>query len=588
MSFFDDIGKSFQLNIVIVLNGDVYGQYQPDSGLVIEDERLGLIVKSNISGAKVDIRKTNSSTPSLSFELLDKDGFMSSEIMKADGNFLETPVQLYIGEIRGPSNPMDFGDYIKYTDTIVKSINKVANGYVFKCAELVNLLKFPIFQIQSTLATPISDTATTAVLVDAAEFPVSGRFILNDEVIQYNGKTGNILNNLSRGDLNSTANDHDQGDAVFFLERFEENPLTGLLQIMLSDAGDLSNGPYDVLTTGGLGIDQSLVNVANIEAIRDANFQTDNFRFELSNIENAQRFLEEQILDPNNCRFISDNGLINLAVLDQVNIGAVVPEVDETSTLPNERYQLNTQKTVNEIRISYDYSIGLGRYTRTTFFRDNESIARFGVKRLNKEWDFVRADLQGSTIVTNRATRLLSRLSTPRGAISITTHFDKAGLKIGDKILLTNRHLPQQGGGLGISEQLEIISRAVNIGRGQVKFDLEFTSFAGLRLGLIAPSPNPSNIISQTQFEVPDAACYRVGDPLAQNSETGEIRLITDITGNIITINEAFTDLLELSDVLKIPDYNRASSFQHSRYAFISPNPSLTFDDNTQTYSIIF
>jgi hypothetical protein len=596
MSYENEVkNKQFQLNLVIDIGGELFSSYQVDSDIGdllgttsgIPTERIGLIDKVRTSGNKTDIRNVRTSLANLSFSLLDKEERVTAIITADEENLLEKEVKFYVGFITGS---FDFADYQLISKTYVKQVTKSRNFYQFSTRETTSLLRKGIFQIRNQLSVDISDVATSLQLEDATDFPTSGRVKVNDEVMQYSGKSSNTLLNLSRGDLNSTADVHKAGDDCNYMtETGDDNPIDIILKIITSGVGDTSNGPYDVYTTGGMGIDQALVDVARFEEIRGDFFVDDEFRDYLYAIDDGLRYLEEEYLKANNLRFITKNGKISLAILDQVDLTADVPEMNEDSQEEGANWQAKSDKIVNYIIVKYDYNEGLGRYTRTQEFIDTESVEKFTLKPLELKFRAMRADLSGSAIATNRATRLLGRLSTPRAAVKVKTHFDQSTLNIGDKVQFINRFLPQQGGGLGMNEQLEVLSRAINWSTGQVSFDLEFTSYAGLRIGLIAPSPVIDTVNSQTEFVLPldTGSCYRVGDVIWIDGNAGDYKTITAISGDTITIGSPFTITVTNTDVIKIAPYDIASQFQRSRYAFIV-GPTGFFDDNTKGYQILF
>lgn len=68
----------------------------------------------------------------------------------------------------------------------------------------------------STLSAPITANAVAIALVDASSFPTAGRILIGGtEEATYNGKNGNTLLNVDRGE---GATDHNQGSAVKLLE----------------------------------------------------------------------------------------------------------------------------------------------------------------------------------------------------------------------------------------------------------------------------------------------------------------------------------------------------------------------------------
>ena len=164
---------------------------------------------------------------------------------------------------------------------------------------------------------------------------------------------------------------------------------------------------------------------------------------------------------------------------------------------------------------------------------------------------------------------------------------------IADKVDVVHRYLPQEGGGLGFNQQMEILSRAVDFNTGKCNFTLQFTSYNGLRVGLIAPSPFISNIVSQTTFDVPDGTCYDVGytirlfDTLTNDYTADAVATIDSISGNTITVSSAFSTTLLTTHKIKLAGFNEASGLQTARYAYVAPNSGL-FDDGSKAYQILF
>ncbi len=61
---------------------------------------------------------------------------------------------------------------------------------------------------QSTLAATVSGNATSLTVVDSATFPASGAVVIENEIIYYTGKSGNLLTGLTRGASATTATTH--------------------------------------------------------------------------------------------------------------------------------------------------------------------------------------------------------------------------------------------------------------------------------------------------------------------------------------------------------------------------------------------
>ena len=154
---------------------------------------------------------------------------------------------------------------------------------------------------------------------------------------------------------------------------------------------------------------------------------------------------------------------------------------------------------------------------------------------------------------------------------------------MGDKVNFIHRYLPDQGGSLGISDDLEIISRGYDLNTGTINFKFAYTSFSGLRLGLIAPSPLIVSVTDQSIFEIPDGTCYDIDYVIIINGET---RTIIDVTANIITVDLDFTAIMA-GDKVTFEDYNNASEGQHAKYAFVGVTGG-DFADGSGPYLISF
>jgi hypothetical protein len=568
LTFETEVQKpQFQLNLIIEIDGDVYGSYQPDSGLTIDSGKVGLISKVRVNPTNVDIRNVNTTIASLNFDLLDVDGNISAAIMQNDTNYLEKPCVLKVGFITGS---FDFADYQTFSSTRVKKIFKKENRYSFASQENTSLMVKPSFLTASTLSVGVTGATTEIDLVDGTNFPNSGRVNIEGEFITYTGKTDDQLTGITRGDLASDTEDHSTGSAVFLVTEKEDNVIDLLLDIMQNE----------------LGILPAEIDTASFTNIRNTYWPDFDQRFYLFNIQDTLKFFEAEILKSTNTRFIMENGLIGLAILDQPNLDVLPEEMNEDTIIGLPSYVIESTKIINEVVISWNYNDGQGEFSRTSLFEDADSKLLYPDKTpLLYEFKGIRADLDGAALVQQIGARILARLGTPRAAISANTFFSQSVKQIGDDVLFNHRYLPQQGAGLSMADQrLEIMSRALDFDRGIVKFKLEFTSFGGLRLGLIAPSPLIVSVTSQSIFEVPDGACYAVGYCIQID---GEQKTIIDVTGNIITVDSDFVVVLDTSKRVKFCDYEFQSTLQQNKYASVGFTGA-NFGDDKKSYQIVF
>lgn len=590
--------KQFQTNIVLKIGGVYYSNDQVDSdtgnligtGSGVPVEHLGLVTGARINPIEFDIKTVNSTVQTLSFDMLDKDGLISQEMGISPTAFLEETVLCYAGFITGS---FDFADYKLISQTVIKKITKKSNGYTFECTEVVNLLDGVAFDLVGTLNGDINGVATSLTLNDAGDFPSSGMLLIDDEYMVYSGKAGNVLTGLSRANLNSTPDDHeDQSNVYFVYDSGDVNPIDYMLQIMISPGG---GGPYDVLTDG-LGIDESMVDIASFEQIRDLTYPSDEYHFYLSNIGKVSTFLQQQILLPTRTRIFAKNGLISLGILDEVDYEGTTTIVDEDAITSTPQWTINSDKIVNVVVVNFGYSEGEDRFSRQIVVRDEDSITNYGEKpALTYSFKGIKAALNGGSIAQSLATRLLARLATPQAEIAVSTHFDKSDIAIGDNMNLIHRYIPQQGGGLGINAQLEVMSRSVDFSLGKADFKVAYTSYANLRIGLIAPSNQLLSVVSQKIFTIDPAQAvfWKVGfkivlfNVVSNSFMPDAVNEIVDVTGDQITVLNDFTTTLTLNHMIRFADYDQVNDEQRNNYAFVGYNGG-TFGDGSKSYQIVY
>lgn len=590
MGYSEELAKEQkEINIVISIDGEYYARKQVDSGLVIDDNNL-IVDDPQINGVDVDIRRANTPVGSLNFKLKDEQEYITKKIMIDANNFLQKEVIVYIGFITGS---FDFSEYKEVQKAVINAVTKIPNGYSIRAKEVTSLISNPTYNVSDKLDINILPSSLTLDLQDASLFPDSGLIKIGDEFIRYNGKNEDTLENLARGEIGS-AEDHSEGDDVYLVtELIDTNPIDMILQLMLSNNGDGTNGVYDVFSNG-LNIDSSLINVTRFEEVRDTFFDGELFRLYLFNESDTLKFIEKEILQPTNARLFTDNGKISITVLDQIEVGATVREVSEDIIIGTPTWTLSSDKIHNVIKIFYDYAESSGRYLSNLEFKNQDSINTFGEKKpLTFKFKGIKSDIAGGAIVAKRAEQLLTRLGTARGRVSFRALLDAEDINIGEDVLLNHRFLPQQGGGLGINDQIEVISRNINLKEATCVYKLEYTSFTGIRVPFIAPSPLINSVIDQKTFTVLDGSCFTVGmaivlwDDLANDYLPDAVNFIQSIEGNTITMTNDFSTPLTSSVRIRLADFDSNSNEAKSRYAFVGSNTGF-FEDGSKSYQIIF
>jgi len=568
--------KTFRGNLVISIDGTYFSQYQPESGLVVDTDKLGLVDTVKINGVTLDIRKANTPIATIGFRLLDKNAVLSSFIGTSSNSLQNAEVKLYFGFMTGS---FDFNDYVLLGVTRINSVSKKPNYYDFTSKEVTDLVQAPLININDVLDGVITDVQTTIDLIDASNFPNSGSVKIGSEFMQYSGKTLNQLTGVARGDLTSTPSLHDDGDTVSLVTKKEAKSMDIALDVILND----------------LSIDPALVDQDSFTDLRDNDFNgEDDYTLQVYDVSNALKWLEERILEATNTRLFSVNGKITIGLLDQVPKFDNLPEIDESHIEGNPSWKISSDKIVNRIVIKWGWNEGTQKFTKTSTFTDDDSITIFGERKT------LTVKLYGvytQSIVNNRANRLLNRFSTPKAQVKVKTHFNRFFINIADNTRLTHRFLPQEGGTLGFSDTLEVMSKGVaglHVG-ASINFGLEFSSYSGIRIGLIAPSPKLDlTITDQKTFLVPDGSCYGVGyrcilfDNINNVYLGDPINTVAEINGNELTFTDDFVTPLGSNISLYFTDYDNANGDQRAKYAFTAPNTGVFDVDNSKAYQIIF
>lgn len=578
-NFLTELDKNqFAGNVVLKIGSTYFSQHAIDSGLAVDADKIGLILNVSINGVTLDLRDVKSPISTLDFSLLDKEGRISSFIGTSSNSLQTEQVELYFGFRTGS---FDFSDYALLSTTRIKGIRKIQNGYRFSSREATDLLQAPLLNTVLTLDGAINANATTLTVNEAIDdLPSSGRIKIGDEFIQYAAKDNVLreLQSLSRGDLSSTADAHSDNEDIYIVTQKQAHAMDIVLDVILND----------------LGVDPALVDQTSFTTLRDNDFSgEDNFNLYIYNVEDGLKWLEDNIFIATNTRLITVNGVITIALLDQIPVNDNVEEIDERHIEGNVSWNINSDKIVNVVRIKWNYSEGLQRFGSTSEFKDNESISIYGERKpLVLEYKGVF----NSSIVVDRATRLLARLSTPLAEIGVNTFFSRFKINAGDNTLLTYRYIPSQGGTLGFSDILEVLSRSVTglTENARMSFTLVFSSYTGVRIGLIQPSDRCNlTVVDQRTVEVPDGTCYKVGyfiklwDNVNGGYFSDPTNKIVEINGNFLTFRDDFITPLGANTSLYFAPYDQASGDQKARYAYIAPDTNIFVSDNSKAYEIL-
>lgn len=582
--------KNYQGNVVIQFLGEFFTIRTPDSGLTVKQQFSGLVSSLVINPTTVDLRRVTTTIASYSFKLLDKNLALSQIVKGTAEDLIGEDVEIYLGRT---GVTMDFADYYKMPTVRVKGVSRNDNAYTFSVTEESDRINKPIYTAKTRLLGDVlSATTVLTCKDDISTFPSSGFLRVGEEFVSYTSKNNATKQffNVIRGELNTTPTAKQDNTDVLQFERLVKNPIEGLLHILISGGG---GGPYDTLQSG-LGIDQNLIDVAGIEALRDEFFDGRIFDFKLYGISNALRFIESEILLPCNVRFTySRESKLTLAILNKAKFVDASDVIDEDTTTQFPAWKVDENQITNQYEIAWDYDHETGEFLSRQLFTDPASIALYNEKTpLRYEFKAIRNLFGGQEFIEELAQDLLDRLSTPKPEITVRTHIDKSLLNIGDKSRLESSNLPNADGQLNFATELEVVQRAINYQTGDVSMRLAFTSFSDIRSCYIAPSDTIQSVLDQKNviLGAGRGALWSVGYKVRLWDNVGNAYLsdpvneIEAISGDQITFVNSFTTTLLTTHRLKFPDYDDAATTQ-KRYCFIGINFS-DFADGGKQYRI--
>jgi hypothetical protein len=594
MSTYEEVVKTtkkFQTNVVILIDGNYFAIRQPDSGLSISTPYDKLVLSLLLNPTQMDLQKVTTTISSFSFKLLDKDGVISALVGGDASNLIGQETRIFLGR---SNEDMAFADYYELPRTYIKKLDHSDNAYNFSSTEQTERMAKPIYDFVSALgANLLVGTTIWTMRDDISTFPASGFLKVDDEFVSYSGVdlVNNRFTGVIRGELNSIVAEHDINTDVMFVETVTANPIDIILQLLTSGGG---GGAYDVLEDG-LGISNTLIDITGIEALRDELFETHEYTLSLYNIPSALKFIEDQLLMPNNLRFTTEGEKVTLAVLDKARFVEEDDIIDHDTITKFPKWSIDGAKVVNVIEVNWDYSEGINQYQERTTYEDAASITAYERQTpLVFNFKGLKSALDGQALADDFGSKLLARLSLPTPLVEVNTHLDKSLQTIGDKAYLVSNKIPAADGTLEFASNLEIVSRAINLTNGDVQFKLAFTSFTNIRSGFIAPSDLISVVNSQSSVDVGAGrgAYYRVGWVMRLFLESGRtyesdpVNTILSITGDTIVFEDAWATTLTTGHRLRFADYDSAAESQ-KRYCFIS-NLGNNFDDGKQTYKVTY
>ena len=375
------------------------------------------------------------------------------------------------------------------------------------------------------------------------------------------------------------------------------NPIDILLKCITS-TGAGTNGDYDVYSEdNGIGLDDSFVDVAGIEAVRDDWFPGDShyMRFSISKRIKAKDFFETEIFKVLNVYPIID-GLGRFSIKPFKPPIAALDEVqsftaDNTIGLP--KLDFNLGALVNEIQIEYDWNTTTDEFDSEIFYIDSTSVNNRGpgkkpitIKSKGLYTSHSPASIAGraTSVLTVRKNRIFGRFASPPMSVKLNTFFNRWITEVGDVVPFTHAKVPDiDAGTRGLTaERMEVIKKNVNWKNGSVSFDLLNTGFAKGTYQVISPTMTISESVyyGATYFDVSvvDATKYvNFTNPVVQICDAGMRQqwsnvIITDVnttTGRITTDTTFGAETIALNWIVTFADYDDATTEQQL-YGYIA------------------
>lgn len=580
---------NFTGNVVVKFGGHYFSIRQPDSGLDIPKEQRRCVTSLVINPTTIDPKRVSTTIGQYSFTILDRHGILSSIIKDTGANVIGQTLELWIGR-SGVS--MAFSDYYKMPDTRISKVDKVPGGWSFSTKESTDRMNRPLFQTTARLSGDIvSGTTIISSSDDISDFPASGKFKIDGEIISYTSKDNGTktFSGCARGEFGTTPAEHEASAEMKHVQTLSSvNPINILLQLLTSGSG---TGSYDLLDDG-LAIDVALIDVTAIEALRDNLFPTTTFSLALYGIDNALQYIEREILSPLNLRFTyGTNSKLTLKKLNSTEFVEIVDTINHDSIVGLPKMSIDETKIVNRITVNYDYDEDNGRFRTTRTYTDDDSITTYGksISPLTFSWKGV----SDGDFVDAYAAELLERLATPKPEVEVKCFVSKSLLNVADPGRVETRTLPNSNGELNFASDMEIVNRAINYQTGEVRLKLVYTGYTGIRFGYIAPTASISAVVSQTRATLPAGRTdlFQVGwkmrlwDVSDNEYEADPVNTIAEIDGNDLVFENAWSTTLDTGHRFKFADFDQVAETQ-KRYAFVGNPAGADFSSLEKSYKI--
>jgi len=289
----------------------------------------------------------------------------------------------------------------------------------------------------------INPSVNTIPVESTADFPTSGYIAIEEEMMSYGGKTDTSFTSVVRAQKDTPAAEHKSGKKVTELVVLGDggiNPITLLLQILIS-TGTGSGGTYDVLPEEwGLGIDPSFINVAQFETQRDEQIPTLEVEFRLLGREKAGTFIPNEFFKMLGAYpLVQGDGQLAIKFFERPIPNIAIPHLNSDNIREVRSFNLNLDQTYNHLVWEFDWDPTIKAYGTSIVFENAESIAQYG-KQVPRFYSSkgLRSDLFGPSFADNRKGFIFYRYATPPPIFALGCHFNQLLLEAGDQVFFSH------------------------------------------------------------------------------------------------------------------------------------------------------
>lgn len=425
-----------------------------------------------------------------------------------------------------PTNPT-IREITKVKETRINTTNKRIDIKV----DLVN--SYPVLSTVNSENIGVDDTTAFPLTVPANPPFKEGLYLLvGREIIKYISKNdagGFFSTDTTRTYFNSLRQRHRDNEKVKECWLIRDNPITLMLNIMTTTSGG-TNGAYDLgIANFGAGMDETKIDFAAAENIRDTYFLNDEFKFIIAEPVNAAEMVIEIMRSCGIYPVASGSGILSfkkvqtvtplvaVAIIDDNEIA--VPEGEDDEKELSIEWTPGMDQLINEVEFKYDWVPGRNEYTTNRVFELVESKNQFGLtKRLVLESKGLRSSVATANFTTEYLKILAKKFGNPSPRLEMDLVWQNHLLEAGDVVKISSNIIPNlKTGARDLSnELLELVKSEPQPRRNVVRVggyfydqgnvvDVGFSTEA-------SPTDNAAN------FNVTDSTTVQADDATYDNS----------------------------------------------------------------------